>query len=92
MNLIQEAIKRGYRKGTPIRYVPHAIDFVEGAYFEVVEGDLRAYAKPTHERKCFEDWNCDTLYRKEYDEWVEIVDLTKRSKEQVRLDNLYKIK
>jgi len=32
-NLIQEARKRGYRKGTAIQYVDHATDYVEGDYF-----------------------------------------------------------
>lgn len=84
MDLIQEAINRGYTRGTAIRYVPHAIDYVEGDYFEIVDGEVRAYAKPKNARECFEDWRCDTLYRD--GEWVEIVNLSKRSKEQVELD------
>jgi hypothetical protein len=38
MDLIKEAKERGYRKGTAIRYVPHAIDYVEGNYFEEENG------------------------------------------------------
>lgn len=73
MNLIQEAKKRGYRKGLAIRYVSHAIDYVEGDYFEVVDGDVRAYNKPEHERKGFDDFTYDTLYDGVSKEWVEIV-------------------
>lgn len=91
MDLIEEAYKRGYKKGTPIRYVPHAIDFVEGEYFELLDGDVVAYAKPEEERESFEDFNHDTLYSKENDEWVEIVDLSKRSKHQKELDDIHNI-
>ena len=73
MDLIQEAKNRGYRKGTAIRYVPHAIDFVEGSYFEMKGGDVVAYAKPKEERKGFDDNRHDTLYDSISKEWVEIV-------------------
>jgi hypothetical protein len=73
MNLIEEARKRGYRKGTPIRYCNHIIDYVEGDYFEIdSKGNLLAYKKPKSERKCFEDFTHDTLYCSESKEWVEI--------------------
>ena len=85
MDLIQEAKNRGYRKGTPIRYVPHAVDYVEGDCFDVLDGEVRSYAKQKHERKCFDDWRCDTLF--DGKNWVEIVDLSKRSKEQIETDN-----
>ena len=91
MDLIEEAKKRGYRKGTPIRYVPHAIDYVEGDYFEVENGELKAYSKPKHERKEFDDFRHDTLF--DGKEWVEIVDLSKRTEEQKAIDdqhNVYK--
>jgi hypothetical protein len=71
MDLIQEARNRGYRKGTAIRYVPHAIDYVEGDYFEVVDGEVKAYAKPKNERLSFDDTKHDTLF--DGVEWVEIV-------------------
>lgn len=83
MDLIQEAKKRGYKKGTPIRYVPHAVDFVEGDYFELENGEVKAYAKPQNERKGFDDDRHDTLFDGE--NWVEIVDLSKRSPEQKKL-------
>ncbi len=71
MDLIQEARNRGYRRGTAIRYVPYAIDYVEGDYFEVVDGKLKAYAKSKNERVCFDDMKHDTLF--DGVEWVEIV-------------------
>lgn len=71
MNLIEEAKQRGYRKGTAIRYFPHAIDYVEGDYFEEENGELNAYSKPLNERKRFEDFNHDTLF--DGHKWVEIV-------------------
>jgi len=89
MDLIQEARKRGYRKGTAIRYVPHAIDYVEGDYFQIVDGQVRAYAKSEPERECFEDWKCDTLF--DGKEWVEIVNKSARSKEQIEIDNQHNI-
>jgi len=74
MDLIKEAQARGYAKGVKIRYVDHAVDFVEGNYFEIAQnGDVEAYAKPPDERKCFEDNNCDTLYSASKNKWVEIV-------------------
>jgi len=74
MDLIKEAQKRGYRKGVAIKYVDHAVDLVEGDYFEVAaNGDLEAYAKPPHERRSFEDNNHDTLYNAKNDKWVQIV-------------------
>lgn len=74
MDLLKEAIKRGYRKGTAIKYVPHAIDYVEGDYFEIApNGDVEAYAKPAEERKSFDDNRCDTLYSASKNKWVEIV-------------------
>lgn len=91
MNLIDEAKKRGYEKGTPIRYVPHAIDYVEGGYFEVENGELKAYAKPKHERKIFDDFKHDILF--DGKNWVEIVDLSKRTEQQKQIDeqhNIYK--
>lgn len=71
MDLIKEAIKRGYKKGTAIKYVPHAIYYVEGNYFELEDGCVNAYAKPKHERKSFEDETHDTLF--DGFKWVEIV-------------------
>lgn len=85
MDLIEEAKKRGYRKGIAIRYVPHAIDYVEGSYFEVQNGKLKAYAKPKQDRKYSNDFNHDTLF--DGLEWVEIVDLSKRTQEQKTIDN-----
>lgn len=73
MNLIQEAKERGYRKGVAIRYVPHAIDYIEGNYFEMNDGDVVAYKKPEEERKSFDDFTYDTLYDGISKEWVEIV-------------------
>lgn len=69
--LIREAKKLGYKKGTPIRYSPNTIDYVEGNYFEFENGKVKAYLKPKHERKSFEDFRFDTLYDGEC--WVEIV-------------------
>ena len=89
MDLIQEAKNRGYRKGTAIRYVSHAIDYVEGNHFEVEDGKLKAYAKPKHERKCFDDYKHDTLF--DGKKWVEIVDLSKRSEEQKAIDDMHNI-
>lgn len=89
MNLIEEAIKRGYKKGTPIRYVPHAVDFVEGDYFEVEDGKLKAYAMPKNQRKYFDDFRHDTLFDGE--KWVEIVDLSKRTPEQKAIDDMHDI-
>lgn len=86
-DLIEEAKLRGYKKGTPIRYVPHAIDYVEGSYFEVQDGQVKAYAKPKHERKCFDDMKHDTIFDGE--EWVEIVDLSKRTEEQKKVDQIH---
>lgn len=86
-DLIKEAKERGYRKGTPIRYVAHAIDYVEGNYFEVVNGQLKAYSKPKHQRECFEDMRHDTLFNGK--EWVEIVDLSKRTEEQRKVDQIH---
>lgn len=89
MDLVQEAKNRGYRRGTAIRYVPHAIDYVEGDYFEEVNGELRAYAKPEKDRKCFDDEKHDTLF--DGFNWVEIVDLSKRTEEQEKIDNQHNI-
>ena len=89
MDLVKEAKERGYRKGTAIRYVPHAIDYVEGNYFEVENGELKAYAKPKHERKCFDDFRHDTLF--DGFKWVEIVDLSKRTKEQKAVDDMHDV-
>lgn len=92
MNLIEEARKRGYRKGLAIRYVPHAVDYIEGDYFEINEnGDVVAYAKPKHERKCFEDFTHDTIYNAKYNEWVEITDLSNRTAEQIEIDSQHNI-
>ena len=71
MDLIKEAIKRGYAKGVAIKYVPHVIDYVEGDYFEVEDGQVNAYLKPEEERKGFNDFTHDTLFDGE--KWVEIV-------------------
>jgi len=74
MDLIQEAKNRGYRKGVAIKYVDHAIDYVEGDYFEVDEdGNLRAYAKPEEDRRGFDDNRFDELYNASKNKWVEIV-------------------
>lgn len=87
MDLIKEAKERGYRKGTAIRYVPHAIDYVEGSYFEVENGELKAYAKPKHERKGFYDLRHDTLF--DGFNWVETVDLSKITQEQKSVDDMH---
>lgn len=88
MDLIQQAKIRGYKKGTPIRYVPHAIDYVEGNYFEINEnGDVVAYNVPKEKRKSFDDFRHDVLYESATNEWVEIVDLSKRTPEQIKTDN-----
>jgi hypothetical protein len=71
MNLVQEAKERGYKKGTAIKYVAHETDYVEGNYFEEVDGMVKAYLKPKHERKCFDDNRHDTLF--DGKKWVEIV-------------------
>lgn len=89
MDLIQEAKNRGYRKGTAIRYVPHAIDYVEGSYFEVENGELKAYAKPENERKGFDDFRHDTLF--DGLKWVEIVYLSKRTQEQKVVDDMHDV-
>jgi len=89
MDLIKEAKERGYRKGTPIRYVPHAIDYVEGNYFEVENGQVNAYSKPEHERKGFDDFRHDTLF--DGVEWVEIVGLSKRTEEQKVIDDKHNV-
>jgi len=74
MDLIKEAKKRGYKKGTPIRYVPHAIDYVEGDFFEVNEnGDLVAFAKHKKYRTTFKDESYDTLYDSITKKWIEII-------------------
>lgn len=85
MDLVKEAKERGYKKGTAIRYVPHAIDYVEGNYFEVENGELKAYAKPKSERKSFDDFKHDTLF--DGFNWVEIVDLSKPTQEQKKNDD-----
>jgi hypothetical protein len=89
MDLIKEAKERGYRKGTAIRYVPHAIDYVEGNYFEVENGEVKAYAKPQHERKGFDDFRHDTL--SDGVRWVEIVDLSNRTQEQKIVDDMHDV-
>lgn len=89
MDLIKEAKKRGYKKGTAIRYVPHEIDYVEGNYFEIEDGEVKAYAKPKHERKSFDDFKHDTLY--DGNNWVEIVDLSKRTPEQKMVDDMHDV-
>lgn len=91
MDLLKEAVKRGYRKGVAIRYVPHAIDYVEGNYFEILNGNVVAYKKPKNERKSFNDERYDTLYSASKREWTEIVDLSKRTDEQKVLDDLHNI-
>jgi hypothetical protein len=89
MDLIREAKERGYRKGIAIRYVPYAIDYVEGNYFEVENGEVKAYAKPEHERKGFDDFRHDTLF--DGVDWVEIVDLSKRTQEQKAVDDMHDV-
>jgi hypothetical protein len=86
-DLIKEARDRGYKRGTPIRYVPHAIDYVEGDYFEVEKGKVKAYRKPKHERVSFDDMRYDTLFDGKV--WVEIADLSKRSEEQKKIDQIH---
>ena len=86
-DLIKEAKERGYRTGTPIRYVAHAIDYVEGSYFEVQNGQVKAYRKPKHERECFEDMRHDTLF--DGKKWIEIVDLSKRTEEEKKIDKIH---
>ncbi len=71
MDLIKEAKQRGYKKGLAIRYVPHAVDYVEGNYFELENGCVLAYKKPKNKRKGFEDFTHDTLF--DGVKWVEIV-------------------
>lgn len=89
MDLVQEAKNRGYRRGTAIRYVPHAIDYVEGDYFEEVNGQLKAYSKPKYLRKGFDDYRHDTLF--DGKNWVEIVDLSKRTDKQKEIDNQHNV-
>jgi len=89
MDLIREAKERGYIKGTVIRYFPHTIDYVEGSYFEIESGKLKAYAKPKHERKGFDDFRHDTLF--DGFKWVEIVDLSKRKQEQKNVDDMHNV-
>lgn len=89
MDLIREAKERGYRKGTAIRYVSHAIDYVEGNYFEVENGQLKAYAKPKHERKGFNDFTHDVLFNGS--KWVEKVDLSERTQEQKTVDDMHDV-
>jgi hypothetical protein len=89
MDLIEEAKNRGYRKGTAIRYVAHAIDYVEGEYFEVEGGQLNAYAKPPDERQGFDDFRHDTLF--DGVKWVEIVDLSKRTNQQKAIDDMHDV-
>jgi hypothetical protein len=89
MDLVREAKERGYREGTAIRYVPHAIDYVEGDYFEEENGELNAYAKAPEERKGFDDYRHDTLFNGF--EWVEIVDLSKRTQEQKKVDDMHNV-
>lgn len=89
MDLIQQAKERGYRKGIAIRHFPHAIDYVEGNYFEIENGELKAYAKPEHERKGFDDFRHDTLF--DGVRWVEIVDLSKRTQEQKIVDDMHDV-
>lgn len=75
MDLIKEAKKRGYRKGTIIIYPQpgggKATDSVEGNYFEVKDGKVLAYGYPKHERTYFERMRFDTLFNGEV--WAEIV-------------------
>jgi hypothetical protein len=89
MDLIREAKQRGYKKGTAIRYVPHAIDYLEGDCFEIEKGDVVAYAKPEYERKSFDDFRHDTIYNGTSKEWVEIVELSKSTKEQKKSDDIH---
>ena len=89
-DLIQEARDRGYKSGTPIRYVSHAIDYVEGNYFEIKDGNVVAYKKPKELRKGFDDDRHDTLYSPS-EGWVEIVDLSKRTEEQINSDETHNI-
>jgi hypothetical protein len=73
--LITEAKKRGYRKGTPLNYngMLPGIDSCEGDEFEIDEyGNLLAFAKPKHERKGFDDWRHDTIYQADSKKWTEI--------------------
>lgn len=75
MNLIEEARKRGYRKGTKIRYEQpfggNEIDRVEGDYFEIMGERVVAYEYPKHERTHFERRRFDTLF--DGKKWTEIV-------------------
>ncbi len=87
MDLVKEAKERGYKKGTAIRYVPHAIDYVEGDYFEEVNGQLKAYSKPKQLRINIDDNRHDTLF--DGIDWVEIVDLSKRTEEQKKIDDIH---
>lgn len=88
-DLVQEAKNRGYKRGTAIRYVPHAIDYVEGDYFEEVKGQVRAYSKPKKDRETFDDQKYDTLF--DGKDWVEMVVLSKRTEEQEKIDNQHNI-
>lgn len=76
--LINEALNRGYKKGTVIEYFPgenKGYDHVEGGHFEVDQyGNLRAYTKPKHERKGFDDERYDTLYFSESNQWTKIIE------------------
>lgn len=87
MDLIEEAKKRGYKKGTPIRYVPHAIDYIEGNFFEVENNILKVYIYPKHKRTMIKYSRFDTIF--DGVKWAEIVDLEKRTEKQKMIDNIH---
>lgn len=73
--LIAEARRRGYHRGTPLDYkgMLPGIDYCEGNFFEVNQnGDLVAFAKPQHLRRGFDDWRFDTLYKAKTKTWTAI--------------------
>ena len=87
MDLIDEAKKRGYKKGTAIRYVPYAIDYIEGNYFEVENNLLKVYVYPKRKRTMIKYSRFDTIF--DGVKWTEIVDLDKRTEEQLKIDDIH---
>lgn len=75
--LIDEAVKRGYKKGSIIHYHPEKqseTDILEGDYFEVdIKGNVLAFAKPENERLSFDDNRHDEIYNAESDQWVKLI-------------------
>ena len=87
MDLIKEAKKRGYKQGTAIRYTPHAVDYIEGKFFEVENNILKVYVYPKHKRTMIKYSRFDTIF--DGVKWTEIVDLDKRTEEQRIIDEIH---